>query len=190
MLCPGAEGKSWDKPLEKFCARAAQWASFHLGLFYNIRAFYMYVLPVLSFVMQLEPDSYDITDCFNQVLRALAPGPVCQAMADDLLHLADGCYWPMQFVDPAWLSFSAKLRVVEKVAPDCSARGGAGRSAGGVRGAAVRAVASQMLFLCACSGRLARLGTRGDEVEHSGGVERAARVVLPGSCLETHPASG
>ena len=60
MIGPGSHGRSWQKPLLKFISRARDWASLRLGLFFNIRVYRMFILSVVSFVMQLEPDMPDL----------------------------------------------------------------------------------------------------------------------------------
>ena len=45
---------AWQKPLEKFIARARVWGGIGGGMLNTIRAYRTYIMSVLSFVAQLE----------------------------------------------------------------------------------------------------------------------------------------
>jgi hypothetical protein len=119
IIGPGATTSSWDKPLDKFEKRSLTWSSLNLGLHYNMKAYRTFVAPILSFLMQLEPDPPDLMARFESCLRRLAPGPGNWITAADLAHLQTAFRFPSSFRDPRWTSLATKLRVICEVAPDC-----------------------------------------------------------------------
>ena len=119
MIGPGAGQSSWTKPLDKFVARAGQWASLHLGLFYNMTIFRPFIASVLTFVMQLEPLPDEFHGKYQEVLRRLAPGPGNWATFNDLTHLQSAYAFPLEFPDLLWTAQAIKLRAIETFARDC-----------------------------------------------------------------------
>ena len=119
MIGPGARGASWTKPLDKFVKRARQWATLHLGLFYNITIFRPFVSSVLAFIMQLEPLPDELGAKYEEVLRRLAPGPGNWVTINDLTHLHADYFFPVEFPNLHWTAQAAKLRVIDKLARDC-----------------------------------------------------------------------
>ena len=72
MVGPGASRSSWDKPLKKFATRARIWSSLHLGLPCNALVYNVFVLSVLGFVMQLEPEPPELEGHIKHAMALLA----------------------------------------------------------------------------------------------------------------------
>ena len=53
FIGPGALGMSWHRPLQKVIKTTMAWSSLKLGVFYNAPVYQAFLLPILSFVMQL-----------------------------------------------------------------------------------------------------------------------------------------
>ncbi len=51
---PDKQGKSWDKPIQKFSKRCNSWKAHGAGLFFSTTAYNTFACPVLSYVAQLE----------------------------------------------------------------------------------------------------------------------------------------
>ena len=69
------------------------WSSLKLGVFYNARVYQAFLLPILSFVMQLEDAPSNLEEVFSKVLRLLAPGPGNWATPADLVHLKSSYFF-------------------------------------------------------------------------------------------------
>lgn len=109
-LGPEAADSSWTKPLEKFRERVAVWSSHGLGPHYTLAAYFLYVLPVLLFVAQLE----ELPECWKHAekwaITELFPGPgawISATAAHNLKVLG----FPREMSDLRWLSTAAKARV-------------------------------------------------------------------------------
>ena len=71
---PGKHDKSWDRPARKFEERLGEWNWAELGLFQSIRTYNIYVLPLLTFVGQLELLPHHVQQLGERACRQLAPG--------------------------------------------------------------------------------------------------------------------
>ncbi len=119
---PGAIGMSWRNPLATYVDRARTWSKLPLGTFYGLLVYKVFIVSVLSYVMQLESEPLDLMDMYDQALRKLLPGPGNWLSRADAQHLK-ACYcFPLSLPDPRWLAFACKLRVVKEIAPDCVAK--------------------------------------------------------------------
>ena len=111
VIGPEHASRSWDKPLRKYIdrIRAGSWSKFGLhgaSVIYNI-----IVLPVLSFVAQLERPPQHVLDAEVWGLRRVAPGPYRWALPTDLWYLRD-------------LGLSFRFRSLSRVAIAAQARVG------------------------------------------------------------------
>ena len=122
FICPGALCMSWDRPQQKVIQTTMIWSSLKLGVFYNARVYQAFLLPILSFVMQLEDAPSNLEEVFSKVLRLMAPGPGNWATPADLVHLKSSYFFPAAFMDPRWEALACKARVIQSVAPDCHAK--------------------------------------------------------------------
>ena len=109
LIGPGAGNKAWHGAMAKYMSRASSWSSMHLGLHFNMHAYRAFAAPVLSFLMQLEPDPIDLYDNFCKALHLLAPGPGNWVSPEDLTHLQSVYKFPLSFQDPRWVALAAKL---------------------------------------------------------------------------------
>ena len=55
IVGPGADERTWLKPLVKYEKASAHWASLKLGLAMNIIAHNIYIVTLLEYVAQLQP---------------------------------------------------------------------------------------------------------------------------------------
>ena len=124
FIGPGAGQRSWAKSIQKYEQRAQLWASLHLGLFWTITAYKVFVASVLSFVMQLESTLDDLQSRFTTVVRKLFPGPGMWVTPNDLCNLSSWFKFPAQLANPTCVALAAKLRVIAFVCPNCTARAG------------------------------------------------------------------
>ena len=107
---PTAGNNSWEKALRKYEQRTLQWAANHLGLYFSIFTYKVYIQPVLSFVAQLCEPPPDLLKRYQTALRQLVPGPGNFITHADLSHLSC-CGMRSEFPDPFVLCKAAKLRV-------------------------------------------------------------------------------
>ena len=119
VVGPGAVDSSWDNPSQKYLERARQWSSLKLGLFLNSQCYKIFVVSVLSYIMQLADDPRELSEQYAKALRLLAPGPGNWITTSDAAHLEKFYSFPGSFPDPQWLSLACKLRVISEVASDC-----------------------------------------------------------------------
>ena len=66
---------SWLAPLQKFRERCLIWRNIGPGMLHSIKAFKVYIFPVLAFVLQLECLPADFDASFAKGISALFPGP-------------------------------------------------------------------------------------------------------------------
>ena len=61
VIGPGRGSKTWDKAFKKYQERAQIWAAIGGGMALSLAAYRMYILPVLSFLAQLDeiPDTWE-----------------------------------------------------------------------------------------------------------------------------------
>ena len=114
-LGPGRGNRSWDKPLKKYEDRAGYWGRAGGGLHATAVAYSIYILPVLSFVAQLEdpPDNWEEIEsrCFRKLIPS--PGNGCMPLLAPLLELTG---MPKSFASLRHMAKAAKLRVATREA--------------------------------------------------------------------------
>ena len=99
IIGPGARALSWKTPASKFEARLAAWSGLGLGLLLNLKALRSFIIPVLSFVMQLETDPDEIDSLMSKAIRSSAPGPGSWISLGDAKHLRSDFSFPLEFKD-------------------------------------------------------------------------------------------
>ena len=121
-LGPGRAAKSWEKPMRKYLERSSFWGQAGGGLHVAALAYSVYVLPVLSFVAQLEdlPPGWEDLEarCMKNLVRCPGNGSLLM-----LLPYLDLTGMPKAFASVAYMAKAAKLRIVAREA----------RSTGGLR---------------------------------------------------------
>lgn len=119
LVGPGTGDDTWNRPIQEYLHRSAQWAGMGLGLFYNMKIYRVFIATVLSFVMQLAEDPPNLEEVFLKSIRLLAPGPGNWLTVGDATHLESDYSFPCGFQHPACTSKAAKLRVIATIAQDC-----------------------------------------------------------------------
>ncbi|CAK0879300.1 unnamed protein product [Prorocentrum cordatum] len=74
-LGPGCGNRAYDAPLRKYSERAQSWGAVGAGLFYTLAAYSVCVLPVLTFVAQLDRPPPSRVEAEIAAVRRLTPGP-------------------------------------------------------------------------------------------------------------------
>ena len=74
QIGPDQASHSWDKPGDKYLQRLGEWPWSQMGLQPSIITYNAYILPVLTFVAQVEPPPADLHLYEEQALRQIAPG--------------------------------------------------------------------------------------------------------------------
>ena len=87
FIGPGAQEKSWLKPVEKFRRAIDHWPSLRLGLFMNTIAWNIYCITLLEYVAQLMPLNQLVTEEVHRPMRKMAPGPGTWFIPCDLAYL-------------------------------------------------------------------------------------------------------
>ena len=119
FIGPGSVGLSWDKALNKFLLRCQEWSRLGLGVHYSLHAYRIFIVSVLSFVMQLAEDP-DVLDDYNKkALRLIMRGPGNWITVSDAVHLSSSFSFPLNFLRLENLSMACKMRVAYTVAKDC-----------------------------------------------------------------------
>jgi len=108
---PGRGEGPWNKALSKYLQRAKEWGTVGLSLHYSVKIYNTYILPVLSFVAQLEevPSTFDKVE--KQAMAALIPGPNKWISPDAVKSLHRGYGMPCEARDFRIVSAATKLRV-------------------------------------------------------------------------------
>ena len=83
-LGPGRGHHAYADPLRIYSERASGWGSAGVGLLYTLTAYAVFVLPVLSFVSQLDGPPPDWEETEAAAIRKLFPGPGQWCCPDDL----------------------------------------------------------------------------------------------------------
>ena len=94
----------------------------HLGLPCNALVYNAFIIPVSSFMMQLELGSADLDEHIGESLVLLASGPGKWTTQADLANLAEVYGFPCSFRDARYLAKAAKLRIVSMLAQDCGTK--------------------------------------------------------------------
>ena len=118
VLGPERGEIAFDKPLEKFAARARAWGAVGGGLLLTSLAYAVYILPVISFLLQLDglPEAWGRAEA--AAFRALVPGPGEWCGPEDLRSLRRFGF-PGESPDAREVSLACRFRVAHREAlPD------------------------------------------------------------------------
>ena len=110
MLGPGRGRSSWDGPLRKYSERAAAWGQAGAGLMLTALAYSVYVVSVLSFVLQLEPLPPQWPKVEAAACRRLVRGPGNWCLPTDIKTLQE-LGLPRGFASLPEISWATRLRV-------------------------------------------------------------------------------
>ena len=83
---PGKGHKSWEKPMQKYKERLGDWQWGELGLHQALAVYGTYILPVLTYVAQLEVPPPEALCLEDVAARKVAPGPAAWCSVKDLHH--------------------------------------------------------------------------------------------------------
>lgn len=114
---PGKNCKSWGAAVRKYEERALVWSQCRQGLFRNVSNYKIFVVSVLSFVMQLENVPADFSRLENRVLHLFTPGPGNWIHKKDLFNLQKLFSFPNSFASVLTLAVASKLRVSKYEVP-------------------------------------------------------------------------
>jgi hypothetical protein len=114
-LGPGRGELSWQKPLQKFAERAKFWGQSGGGLHVAAMAYSVYVLPVLTFVAQLEDPPEDWDKLEKAGFGKLVPCPGNSGLPRLAPHLAE-LGMPKSFARLRQVALAAKLRIASREA--------------------------------------------------------------------------
>jgi hypothetical protein len=114
-LGPGRQAHTYDKPLQKYATRAAEWGQTGAGLHLTTVAYAVYILPVVLFVAQLDapPEAWAATEA--TALRRLLPGPGCWVQPADVRGLKNSGM-PKGIPDLAHIITATQFRVASREA--------------------------------------------------------------------------
>ncbi len=110
-LGPGRGKLSWEKPMQKFKERINVWQNKGVGLGWSARAYNTFILPVLSYVAQLEELTDGLIDSVDKSILKMAKGPRAWASSKDLLSLKAGFGLNAEFHDLRVTATASKVRV-------------------------------------------------------------------------------
>ena len=110
MLGPERGDASWDKAFGKMIERSKIWRDIGGGMLITLCAFRTYILPLASFLLQLEnlPASWSTTE--HKICTMLFPGPRGWMTTHALGSLKE-LGFPMELVDAKTVSVASKCRV-------------------------------------------------------------------------------
>ena len=109
---PGKGNHTWDKPVEKFLNRLKDWHWSLLGMHGASVIYNMFLLPVLTFVAQLELPPASACKAEEIGLRRVAPGPFRWCLPLDLWQLRSSYHLSFRFRSLLWTSVAAQARVL------------------------------------------------------------------------------
>ena len=75
MLGPDSHTKQWDVVIRKACDTSRRWANLHSGMFYNVLACNVYILPLFSYVGQLALMNKEVVKCLSKIRSTMFSGP-------------------------------------------------------------------------------------------------------------------
>ena len=120
VLGPGRGQNSWTTAVNKMRCRARIWRSVGAGMCVSLQAMRMYILPLASFLVQLECLPLDWKSVERELVTTLFPGPRGWCPPDVMRHLTD-IGFPLSLPDMSRYADAAKCRVVRW---EAVARGG------------------------------------------------------------------
>ena len=83
-LRPDTGHRAYEIPLRKFRERSRAWGEVGAGLLYTLTAYAVYVLPVLTYVAQLDSPPENWEQMEIEAVRRLIPGPAEWCLPEDL----------------------------------------------------------------------------------------------------------
>ena len=108
---PGKGESPWTKALNKYLQRAREWGKVGLSLHYSVKVYNTYILPVLSFIAQLEDIPSNFAKMEKKAMAALIPGPNSWIDPDAIKSLHRGYGMPCEARDLVTIASATKLRV-------------------------------------------------------------------------------
>ena len=115
-LGPDAGGCSWEKVKAKALKKAELWSKIGCSLHYAALIYNTYVLPTMSFIMQLYEIPEDWQNTEEVIMRRLVPGPWKWAGPKEFRQLASSFGMPTNFGDLCSTAAASKVRVAHREA--------------------------------------------------------------------------
>jgi hypothetical protein len=107
---PGKANRSWEAALTKATARVRQWEWGQLGLFFATQVWNTYIIPILTFVAQLEQPPPGVAEAMHKMLRTAAHGPGNWFRPDDVLRLRRSYGFAGEFKDIQTVAMATRFR--------------------------------------------------------------------------------
>ena len=111
FIGPGKSDTSWDKPLDKYRNRLTTWGALRAGTQYAIASYESYVLPVLSFISQLETPPPHVLAAERKGLNRICRGPGNWFITHDLYYAKEQYGQTRSITSLRTLAMAAKARV-------------------------------------------------------------------------------
>jgi len=108
---PEAGWESWGKALGKAEKKADVWREVGCSLMYTVLLYNIYILPTLSFVIQLSPPPPSWEEDERRILRRLIRGPWCWALPREFRNLKRSLHFPAECRDLRVQASAAQFRV-------------------------------------------------------------------------------
>jgi len=111
VIGPGAGRLGWDKAVLKTMKKVQTWRSTACSLLYTVMVYNVYILPILSFITQLEPppDSWETTE--RRIMARLIRGPGNWAGPKEWRQLKRAYQFPAECHNLRERSSAAQFRV-------------------------------------------------------------------------------
>ena len=110
---PGKATSSWEKPLDKYQARAKQWRNLGAGMQYATLAYNVFVISTALYVAQLEPVPHRALEMERRAIATLLPGPHDWITPKDAWYLHDAYGQTKSFASLQAASRAAQARVYQ-----------------------------------------------------------------------------
>ncbi len=112
MIGPEAGDSSWTDPLKKYLRTAQQWGKVPMGLQFATVAYGVYILPILSYVAQLEAPPEHAFELEKKVLSIMVPGPYRWILDSDLFQIGEAYGQQRSFPSLRSMAEAAQFRTL------------------------------------------------------------------------------
>ena len=122
ILGPEKCGLSWKIHCDKYIRQLLQWCDLHVGTLLQLKVHKTFLLPILTFVLQLLPPSDEVARLEQISLHKILSGPGNWILLSDAQNLKSAWGFPIEFPSITFLEAAVKIRVWVQAAKDAEAK--------------------------------------------------------------------
>ena len=122
ILGPEKCNLSWKIPCDKYIRQLLRWCDLHVGTLLQLKVHRIFLLPILTFVLQLLPPSDEVARLEQISLHKILSGPGNWILLSDAQNLKSAWGFPIEFPNLTLLEVAVKVRVWVQTAKDAEVK--------------------------------------------------------------------